>query len=60
MDGIRIQREKRGMTQDALAQRLKTDRSTIAKWESINRYPRCKLLPAIAEVLGCTIDDLFP
>lgn len=58
--GIRIQREKCGITQEALAKTLGTDRSTIAKWEAPGRYPRCKLLPQLAEIFGCTIDELFP
>lgn len=60
MDGIRIQREKRGLTQDDLAKRSGVDRSTVAKWESSGGYPRCEKLPKLAEILGCTIDELFP
>lgn len=60
MDGIRIQREKRGFTQKDLANEVGADRSTVAKWETPNGYPRCKDLPRLAKILNCTIDELFP
>lgn len=52
-------RNKLGMTQEDLAQKLKVERSTIAKWESGAALPRTDKIPILAEALGCEIKDLF-
>lgn len=56
---IRLIREKSGMTQLELANRIGIDRSTIAKWESGVSLPRANLLPKLASILGCTVDELL-
>ena len=33
--------------------------SVICNWESETALPRTRQLPALAEALGCTINDLF-
>lgn len=33
--------------------------STVTMWETGERIPSARLLPKIAEVLGCEINDLF-
>ncbi len=55
-------KEKRinaGKSQIELSEALCVDRSTIAKWETGKAYPRAALLPKIAQVLGCTVDELL-
>ncbi len=52
-------RKKKGYTQEALAQLLGIERSTIAHIESGNNYPQAKLLPKIKEVLQISLDELF-
>lgn len=52
-------RKAAGITQNELADTLCIDRSTIAKWETGKAYPRASLLPKIAQVLGCTVDELL-
>ncbi len=52
-------RKKKGITQDALADMLHIDRSTIAKWETGVANPRADKIPALAEALGCSIEELF-
>lgn len=52
-------RKERGYTQDALASALSVHRSTIAKWETGKAMPRAALLPRVAELLGCTVDELL-
>lgn len=52
-------RKAAGFTQNDLAEVLCIDRSTIAKWETGQAYPRAALLPKIAQVLGCTVDELL-
>lgn len=47
------------MTQAELAARLCVDPSSVAKWETEKAYPRADMLPKIASILGCTIDELY-
>lgn len=47
------------MTQEELAEKVGVVQSAISAWESGESKPRSELLPKIAEILGCTIDDLF-
>lgn len=59
MEDIRKIREKVGLTQTQIALQLNVDQTTVAKWEQDGCYPRACLLPALADLLHCTIDDLF-
>lgn len=56
---IDIKRVNTGLSQERLANLLKVDRSTVAKWETGKSMPRAELLPKIAKILGCTVDDLL-
>ena len=56
---IEEMRNKAGITQDVLAERLHIDRSTVAKWETGAANPRADKIPALAEALGCKIEELF-
>lgn len=56
---IDIKRVNAGLSQERLANLLKVDRSTVAKWETGKSMPRAVLLPKIAKILGCTVDDLL-
>ena len=59
MKHIKELRETIGISQEQLAGRLHTDRSTVAKWETGAAMPSATKLPILADVLGCTIDELF-
>lgn len=59
MKQIQKLRSEQGMSQAVLAELLGVDSSTVAKWESGGVYPRTQLLPQIAKIFGCTIDELF-
>lgn len=59
MKQIKQKREALGITQKEMADKLDVDRSTIGKWELAGSFPRPKYLPQIAELLGCSIDDLY-
>lgn len=52
-------REKHGLKQEDLAALIEVDRSTVAKWELPDAYPRADKLPQLADALHCTIDALF-
>jgi len=59
MNNIKKLREKAGLKQTDLAGMLKIGQSTVAMWETGETMPRTDKLPALAEILGCTIDELF-
>lgn len=59
MNNIKQKREAKGLTQNEFALKLSVDRSTVAKWETGEAFPRADKLPQLAEILGCRIDDLF-
>ena len=52
-------REGKGLSQQALAQELGIDQSTVSLWESGKTKPRANLLPKVAKLLGCTVDELL-
>lgn len=59
MNNLKMLREKANLTQESLAKLINVDRSTIAKWGNRRASPRSDKLPTLANVLNCTIDDLF-
>lgn len=52
-------RERSGLSQNQIATALNIDQSTVSLWESGKTHPRAKLLPTLAKMLDCTIDDLL-
>ena len=56
---IRKRREQAAMTQAQMAEALNVNRATVAMWETGKSNPRAEMLPAIAQLLGCTLDDLY-
>jgi len=56
---IRKLRERAGLSQAQLADRLDMDPSTVSKWESEDIKPRADVLPRLAALLNCSIDELF-
>jgi DNA-binding XRE family transcriptional regulator len=59
MQNIKVMRERASLTQVELAKMLGVGQSTIAMWETGESAPRAALLPKIAELLKCSIDELF-
>ena len=51
-------RKEYGMSQKALAELIKVDRSTVAGWETKGRMPDVMLLINIANVFGVSLDSL--
>jgi len=56
---IAERRRRIGLTQEELAQKLGTDRTTVVKWEKDKSFPRPDMLCQLARVLGCTPNDLL-
>ena len=59
MRGLTTMRRRAGFTVAQLAERLHVTKVTIYCWEHGQYSPNAALLPEIAELLGCSIDDLF-
>ena len=58
-DNIASLRRASGLTQELLADRLGVTSQAVSKWERQLSCPDVSLLPAMAEVFGVTIDELF-
>lgn len=56
---IKRKREAVEMTQQLLAERMGVAQTTISQWETEVALPRARQLPQLAEVLGCSISELF-
>ena len=52
-------RERSGMTQKNVAAVLEVDQSAVSRWEVGKTQPRAKLLPKLALLFGCTVDELL-
>ena len=59
LKGLRAIREAKNLSQEQLACALKVDRSTVTKWETGDAYPRGEMLTKLADLLHCSIDELF-
>ena len=60
MNQFKVWRSNSGLTQAEVASKLGLkDKSAISQWETGAALPNAKLLPNIAQLYGCTIDDLL-
>ena len=53
-----VLRKNKGMTQDALAEKLNVSRQAVAKWESGQTYPDISNLIQISDLMNVTVDYL--
>ena len=58
-DVIRALREKKGLTQEALAERLFVSGKAVSKWETGKGYPDISLLEPLAAALGISVIELL-
>lgn len=56
---IRSLRESRGMTQQALADKIGVSAKTISKWETARGLPDISLLQPLAQALGVSLPELL-
>lgn len=52
-------RSERGFSQSQVAELVGVDRSTVAKWETGQAYPRVEILIKLSEIFNCTVDELL-
>ena len=59
--GEKIQklRKQRGLSQEALAEKVTVTRQTISKWESCQSYPDFQRLVLLSDFFGLTLDELI-
>ena len=56
---IAILREANGLTQQELADKLNESNKAVSRWERDESAPDITLIPALAEILGVTCDELL-
>ena len=56
---LSLLRRRAGYTQESLAEALEVSRQAVSKWESGQTMPEADKLVALAELLGCTLDQLM-
>lgn len=56
---IQKYRKERGLTQEELADKLGVTFQAVSKWENAKSAPDISFLPVMAELFGCSIDELF-
>ena len=56
---ISAKRRSKGLTQQQVAQRLSISFQAVSKWENGTTFPNTELLPALADLLGVTVDEML-
>lgn len=56
---LRKAREKKGMTQQSLAEQLYVTRQSVSRWECGDRYPDLLTTKKISQILEVSLDDLL-
>lgn len=56
---IRELREAANLQQRQVAERMGVLQSAVSNWETEVALPKARQLPLLAQVLGCSISDLF-
>lgn len=59
LPGLRARRKAAGLSQEELAAAVGCTYQAVGAWERGDVLPTAERLPALAEALGCSIDDLY-
>lgn len=59
LKALRALRRQQHMTQAELAQKMGVTQSLVAMWERDASMPSAAKLPELADLLNCTIDELY-
>ena len=59
MNAIKQFREARGLKQTELAEKIDISTVTLSRYENGEREPRASELVKMAQLFGCTVDDLL-
>lgn len=58
-ENLTVLRKRAGYTQETLAEALGVSRQAVGKWESGQGLPEASTLLTLADLLGCTLDQLM-
>ncbi|GLO67542.1 transcriptional regulator [Oceanobacillus kimchii] len=58
-DKLKKEREKRGWSQDYLAEKVYVSRQSVSKWETGKNYPSIEVIINLSDLFGITIDELL-
>lgn len=59
MSTLKKMREAKGLSQMALAKELGVDQSSVCLWEKGKTFPRADVAIRLANLLGCSLDELY-
>lgn len=59
MEKIKELRERAGLTQEQLADKLNVSRPAVANWERGAACPRTVILTQLAQALNCSVQELL-
>ena len=59
LEGLQPRRKRAGLTQAELAEALGVERATVGMWETGTSWPSARVLPDLADLLCCSIDELY-
>ena len=57
---IKDYRRKNYLSQEAFGRLVGVSAQAVSKWEKEICYPDITVLPDLADIIGCQIDDFFP
>lgn len=58
-DALKELRKQAGLSQADVAYALDVLQSTVSMWETGDNMPRAAMLPKLAELYHCSINDLY-
>ncbi|MNO34371.1 HTH-type transcriptional regulator ImmR [compost metagenome] len=56
---LKAERNKKGWSQEELAEKLFVSRQSVSKWENGQNYPSIEIIIKISDLFGVTIDELL-
>ncbi|MBR6557562.1 MAG: helix-turn-helix transcriptional regulator [Clostridia bacterium] len=56
---IKAYRAKNNLTQEAFGALLGLSPQAVSKWERTECYPDITILPDLADLFGCSVNDFF-
>ncbi|GAA0466660.1 helix-turn-helix transcriptional regulator [Alkalibacillus silvisoli] len=56
---LKNERQKKGWSQEGLAEKLYVSRQSVSKWENGQNYPSIEIIINLSDLFGVTIDELL-
>jgi len=56
---IKKYRERAGISKAELARTMEVDSAAVTRWEKGTALPRAAKIPKLADLFGCSIDQLY-